>query len=373
MNYRIFLSSLLATFLGVVQAYSTIVIDASDSSPVPGASIFDASGKMIGMTDTDGSIPPTVCDKYPIAIRSLGYNEHTLTAPADTVLLTGRIYDLKEVEVGTADRNVVRLICYIREYSSSASSDKSATIFAEYMADYFLPRKGAKKIKTQRHPRVLGGRGFGHFTDSDSGLDSVAYLQHLGTGMFSWIELIEIDGKPVETSHRLKDNPALKGDTIHGKHGLKEVYRQNDRSFSATFDALADKKGHVWSPTALKLIGATLDIDQMFMSQTYFRNRSGEYWPEDLVSATYTMNALGRGKWIKKAFDTKGDVSLKAYFEIYIVDREYLPADEAKQLMKDGTLSMKVRRPAEAPQPDAATQRIIDRVIAERRDTGQGN
>ncbi|MDE6306613.1 MAG: hypothetical protein K2L90_08510, partial [Muribaculaceae bacterium] len=172
---------------------------------------------------------------------------------------------------------------------------------------------------------------------------------------------------------RLKDTPALKGDTIHGKHGLKEVYRQNDHSFSATFDALADKKEHVWSPTALKLIGATLDIDQMFMSQTYFRNRSGEYWPEDLVSATYTMNALGRGKWIKKAFDTKGDVSLKAYFEIYIVDREYLPADEAKQLMKDGTLSMKVRRPSEAPQPDAATQRIIDRVIAERRNTGQGN
>lgn len=364
MNYRHVLTFLGAALLSATAAASSVVVGRTDRSPIPGASVFDLSGRMIGMTDTDGNLPPTAHGAYPVTVRCLGYTDGVIDSPADTVFLDERVYELPEVEVGSADRNTVRLICYIREYSSSYSVNNSATVFAEYMTDYFLPRKGAKKVKAQREPRILGWRGFAHYTDTVAGLDSVAYMKYPGAGMFQLIDLIEIDDKPVEASPRLKADPWLRGDTIRGKYGLKKVYRQNDRSFSANFDALADKKDHVWSPLALKLIGATFDINQMFMSQTFFRNRSGEYWPEDLISATYTMNATGRGKWIKKAFQAKSDVHLKAYFEIYVVDREYLPADEARHMMKDESLSMKVTPPAEAPALDAATRRLIDRVTA---------
>lgn len=342
-------------------AATPTVVDRNDRAPIPGASVFDASGKMIGMSDANGTLPDIPHTNYPITIRSLGYNDLTLDAPDDSVMLTERIYQLPEITVGAADRNVVRLICYVREYTTVTGDNESTTMFAEHIVDYFLPRKGAKKVKTQRHPRKLGWRAFCHTTDKN-GLDSVSYPSS-DTNMFTWLDLIELDDKPVIAPDRMKNGAV--SDSIGGKSGLKTLYRQTDNSFTATYDALADKKGHTWSPMAFKLFGFTMDVNGMMLSQTFMRNKYGEYLPEDLTNASYTFNATGRGKWIRKAFNSDKPVDLKAYFEIYVVDREYLPADEAKELMKDDHLHMKVKRPTEAPALDAATRNLIDRVIEE--------
>jgi len=341
---------------------TSVVVDRTNRAPLPGSSVFDINGRMIGMADADGHLPQLSPTAYPITIRNLGYNDCTLDTPKDSIYLTERMYQLPEIEVGTADRNVVRLICYVREYSSVAADKGSTSTFSEYMVDYFLPRKGAKKVKTQRKPRQLSWRGFNHITNNE-GLDSVSYMKY-NSSMFSWLDLIELDDKPVIAPDRIKNGAV--SDSVAGKSGLKTLYRQTDNSFTTTFDALAGKKDHTWSPMAFKLFGLTMDVNGMMMSRTFMRTASGEYLPEDLSNASYTFNATGRGKWIRKAFDSQNPVELKAYIEIYVVDREYLPAEEAKTLMKDDNVRMKIRRPADAPPLDPATRALIDRALAER-------
>ena len=348
--------------MAIASATTPVVVDRTDRAPLPGASVFDSTGKMIGMTDADGNLPQLTQTAYPITIRSLGYNDRILDTPEDSVFLTERVYQLPEIEVGAADRNVVRLICYVREYSNVVSDNISSSMFIEYMVDYFLPRKGAKKAKAQRKPRQLTWRGFSH-TTNNSGLDSVAYMKY-NSSMFSWLDLIELDEKPVVAPDRMKNGAV--SDSVAGKSGLKNLYRQTDNSFTTTFDALAGKKDHTWSPMAFKLLGLTMDVNGMMMSRTFMRTASGEYLPEDLTNASYTFNATGRGKWIRKAFDSQNPVDLKAYIEIYVVDREYLPAEEAKTLMKNDNVRMKIRRPADAPPLDPATRALIDRALAER-------
>ena len=57
------------------------VIDATDHSPVSAASIFDASGNMVGFTWSDGVFSEIPTTAYPVTIRCMGYEQLVIERP----------------------------------------------------------------------------------------------------------------------------------------------------------------------------------------------------------------------------------------------------------------------------------------------------
>ena len=57
------------------------VIDATDRSPVAAASIFDASGNMVGFTWSDGVFSEIPESAYPVTVRCMGYEQLVIERP----------------------------------------------------------------------------------------------------------------------------------------------------------------------------------------------------------------------------------------------------------------------------------------------------
>ena len=84
------------------------VIDAVDHSPVAAASIFDATGNMVGFTWSDGVFSEVPESAYPITIRCMGYEMLVIEQPEDkTWEMTPMAYELDEVVIVPVNRNVL--------------------------------------------------------------------------------------------------------------------------------------------------------------------------------------------------------------------------------------------------------------------------
>ena len=90
----------------------TVVVDASDMQPLAGASVFDNSGTLVTITDADGAFGAV---GLPATVRCLGY-EAAVTGPSapDTLALRTASYELGEMTLNLAERDVLRLVCYVR-------------------------------------------------------------------------------------------------------------------------------------------------------------------------------------------------------------------------------------------------------------------
>lgn len=57
------------------------VIDSTDRSPISAASIFDATGNMVGFTLSDGVFSEIPASAYPITLRCMGYEQLIIERP----------------------------------------------------------------------------------------------------------------------------------------------------------------------------------------------------------------------------------------------------------------------------------------------------
>ena len=87
----------------------TVVVDGDDRSPLIAASVFDANGTLVALTDTCGAFSA----RLPVAVRCMGYEAATLDHEADTLALAPASYGLPEMTFNLANRDVLRLICYV--------------------------------------------------------------------------------------------------------------------------------------------------------------------------------------------------------------------------------------------------------------------
>lgn len=310
-------------------ARDIVVLDSIDSSPVTGATAFDSNGTIIGLSDAAGKLTGIPGSAFPLTLRCLGYAS-LATPAADTVRLAPVAYPLRELTVIPGGRPVTRLVCYVREYGSGSTSTDTVRLQAEYMVDYFIAEGKARGFSDKDSPRKLSQRIHIRHTDA-SGRDT-SYTPDDDEGL-SWLLLAEMSGGETRAPQSVIDGAPT--DTVRGRSGYKTIYRRTPGLFTVTSDALADKKNHRMSPFIFKMLGFTIDINELVMSEAYAPNPTGVHTLSDLRYKTLGLRMLAKGKWIKKAFGTSEPIDMHGLIEIYPVETTRLTVDEARELRSD--------------------------------------
>lgn len=334
------------------------VVDKEDLSPLAGATVFANSGVIIGMTDHNGEIIVSSDQLFPITIKYLGYEPLTCQSSDKDAEMTHSLFSLKEVMVTPVDRPVVRILCYIREYVSGATGTDTLMSFNEHMGDFFLPlRDKVKNFKAKPSPRFLTSRLRSRMSNSN-GLDSI-FIPEYRDDTFSWEMMVTMPFSPVSESDKIKSG--AKTDSIAGKHGIKHRLRKNGKSsYSIQTDYLADSKNHRISPFIFKLLGLSIDFNELQGSWVYKGNDKGNYTPADIISGTFSLSVVGRGKWIKKAFKSDTPIQMYSFYEIYPVEVEYLTVQEAKDMLHNESPGVRMTVSPNARPLDAAIQKMVD-------------
>ena len=339
------------------------VIDATDSIPVAVASIFDANGNVIGYTLADGTFSEISAEAYPVTLRCLGYEPLVIEQPKDTVWkMKPCFFDMQELVVVPVERNVLKQTFYVREYFSISNETDTVTYFSEHMAHRFVP--ASKDAKTGMSSKMYTDctRSYSRHKDADK--DSVA-MDNKSEFPFM-LSLIEVTDKEVTAP---KDFKAQSDSTQvyekSGKSGVLLIKKQNGQVFSYTMDGLADMENHIYSPWALKLLGMTMDINQMYITRAFRVNNEGHYIEKDLLQSNFVMEAECRGKYIRKILDSDKPVLMRMMAETYVVEREYFSKEEAKAERKKAASKTDFVIPSDVPPLNDATQRMVNRAKAE--------
>ena len=265
-------------------------------------------------------------------------------------------HELGEVVVTPGQRPIMNVLCYIREYTSGATTTDTVQYFAEHMAMFYIPQGKVKGFKANNSPQVLSSRMYQR--KFSYGNDSV-FKPEFRPDDISWLDLVSYPEKDTHETDRIKQGARV--DTIMGKHHIKTFARKTDSHYFESTDILADKKDHKMSPFIFKLLGMTIDFNEMNVSRAYKTNSKGIYKPEEMMFSTFSMEVVGRGKWIKKAFNSKDPVTMKGLFEIYPIKVDYLTVDEAKSMLQGNTPKVKFQRSEIASPLPSGVQEIVNR------------
>ena len=339
------------------------VVDAVSQLPVAAASIFDAAGNMVGFTWNDGEFSEVPESAYPITVRCMGYEKLVIERPENkTWEMTPMAYELEEVVIVPVKRNVMKQTFYVREYFSMSSETDTVTFFSEHMADRFVPTSKDAKFSGDSKFRILESRQYAHY--QLFGQDSITTdPETLFPSMATIFEPID---KEIVAPESFKEQESVtKLYEESGKSGMELIVKQNDRTFSISVDALADTKEHKISPWPLKLLGFTMEITQGYVTQAYRVNEKGVYLPKDLLESSFVIQADGRGKYLRKVLKSDKPIVIRCMVEMYVVDRDYLSKEEAKDEYKNKPTNVKFVIPSTVPPLNEATRRLVERANAE--------
>lgn len=347
------------TFILCMHARRYTVIDASDRSPVIGATVFTNSGIIKGLTDNDGNI--SIDDKeMPVTISCIGYDLLTISSATDTIIMEPLPFQLNEIVLSPADRPIKQVMCFAREYSSGIMGTDTMQYYCEYMAVAFLADRKTKGYRSyDANPTKRGVKRYARIakTDGDSVFrpkrdDDITEL--------SWFDFMAfLPEKKIEASEAIKNG--VETDTIHGKYGPKFTYRKKNGQFTMTADVLSDHKNRKWSPLLFKLIGMTADITMGSWTFSFADAESGSYGIQEFVTGTYNIHLIGKGKWLKKAFHTKEPIEMDSYMEIYPLEITNLTVEEYKEARNEYA-SIPFRYPDGIQPLSPAIKALIERI-----------
>ena len=332
------------------------VVDVMDDTPLSSATVFDAQGNVVGFTSSEGdfsNIPETA---YPITIRCIGYENIVVTHPVDTVLqMIPAVYELEEAVI-SASREVMKQTFYVREYFSICSETDTITHFLEHMCDRYVPASKGVKFKNN-DLRFRNTRCYKYYQIGDQ--DSVAVSNKPGSKVF--LGLIETE--EVDASESFKGQMGV--NRVYeekGKSGILHSRKQNERIFTEYKDGLADKKGHIAHlPFMLNMMGLSMDVHQAYVTHVYKANDASVYQPKDLIQASVVVEVLGKGKLLRQMVNSDVPVKINFSIEYYVVSREYISKEQAKEEYKAKTLKVPFEIPATVPQLSEATRKLIQR------------
>lgn len=355
------LSSLLFIEIAVAQKR---VVDAIDNSPVASAPIFNTTGNVVGMTSFDGDFSDIPESAYPITIRCIGYESLIIEESKDTtILMLPSVYELEEVVV-SAKRDVLKQTFYVREYFTLSNATDTVSYFLEHMADRYVAT--SEDIKFSKNSlRNRNCRSYVHFKVEN--VDSVAYESE--PSFPSFLSIVQFINKEFDTQKFFKDQTgATKLYEDKGKSGTTMLLKQNENTLTMVADFLADSKDHDYSNLLLKMIGLSMNIEQLYSTFIYEANDSGHYLPKDLIQTGIVMEAEGKGKLFRLMLNSKTPVAINSSIELYVVDREYLSKEQAKKEYKDKKSKIPFEIPASVPDLDEATKQLVKRANALKND-----
>ncbi|MCH5230021.1 MAG: hypothetical protein J1F12_08535 [Muribaculaceae bacterium] len=336
-NQNQLIISKLLIFVLLIASFFTLkaeikVTDAKTGQPLPKASIFDKNGVFIAVTNDEGIVPQNVAaSSFPINIRYVGYVPLKLLSPdIEIVTMEETSYTLPEVVVDDVSRNILYLQAYVREYATAENSKDTLAIFKEQLVDYAIP-VGKAKFKGWKKPRVLSQQEYEYkkIEKKDISIDTL---------------LLNEGGKMRSTNFNITQKfklpeSILSGDSTeyvkYGKHYPEEKWNVRGNYYIYENDKLADYKDHNFQPGILKILGMTMA--QTMCDYKYIFEKEGKKGAnvENLVAASENFDLIMKGKTFKKATEQDEDTKLAFFTEMYVIDRAYLTADEAKELKKD--------------------------------------
>lgn len=349
----------LCIYLSIYAGNTITVVDDSSNEPLPAATVFSQTGIIIGLTDKDGRITIPSANDYPVSVRCLGYETTRCNEGLQEVRMEMAAYSLPEVLVTPVDRPVVRMVCYVREYLSAVVGADTLMNYNEHMADvFFTTRDKVKGFKPKTSPRFLRSRLYARKATS-GGNDSI-YQPRFRNDTFAWEHLINLPNEQVTVSNAIANG--AKTDTVAGKYGVKTLMRKPDgNTYIVQTDYLANSKNHTLSPFIFKMLGMTIDFNECQGSLIYRSNdTTSSFSPADLVSASFSMSVLGKGKWIKTMLRTDNEVQMYCFYEIYPVHVDYLTVNEAKELSGNENASVEWSISPDARPLEPAIQRIVN-------------
>lgn len=361
-RFLIFLSLISLIGIGTIKAdIKSIVIDDIDNSPIIAASVFDASGNILGLTDNYGYLPAHTASHYPLTIRCISYEPQVVTSPTDSIGMIACSYDLDEIVVVEGERNVLKLTCYVREYSSLSNKNDSSITYNEHMVDFFIPRHKKAKFKGKYTPRTLASRCYS--LNKFNGEDSLS----VSNDESLWLNLAKIDSTTLYEPKSFKNSKEIvKSETIKGKYFISTISRKTPNIYSVSEDKLADEKEHKFSPWILKMFGLSTDFTKLYTTSTYYPSTNGAYKPEDLISTSLSMDAVARGKIYRNVTNSDKPLDLKMLIELYVADKEFISADEAKIQSKEKPNNVSFIIPKSAPKLDPKILKLIERAKSQK-------
>lgn len=347
---------LLLALVGSVSAHAVVVADVATKEPIVAAVVFSANGSIVDNTDIDGRATKLTSGDFPVTVKCLGYKQRISVAMSDTLFMEQDFHELGEVIVTPGQRPIMNVLCYIREYTSGGTTTDTVQYFAEHMAMFYIPQGKVKGFKASNSPQILSSKLYQRIMRN--GRDSVFKPEYRPDDI-SWIDLVSYPEKCVQQTDKIKQGAMI--DTIMGKHHVKTITRKTDKFYFESTDALADKKDHKMSPFIFKMLGMTIDFNEMSINRAYRAKEDGLYKPEDMMMSTLAIEVIGKGKWIKKAFNSKDPVTMKGLFEIYPIKIDYLTIDEAKNMLYENPPKVKFQRSELASFLPSGIQDIVKR------------
>ncbi len=324
---KAFLTSGLLVCCLAALAKVTIVVEKNSANPVEGATVFSNSGRIIGQTNGNGAVEVPQGD-FPITVRCMGYDAVTGGKDADTLRLSPREYAMDTVTVSAKDRPVTRVIGFVREYTTGATTTDTTYTFNEYMAELFLAPHKTKGYKDgDSHARIRNKRSYQRIAHAN-GTDSISKG---GEDALAMVEFLLYMPNSFSVPERMKKGATV--DQIPGKYAPKSWITNNGRLFKVKMDPLSDYKDHKLSPWILKLMGFSMDMTKIDINYIYRSHAdTTAYLPNELLEASVAASVTGNGKWIKKIYKTKDPILMLTFMEFYPVDVSRVTIDEYKEL-----------------------------------------
>ncbi|MDE6654843.1 MAG: hypothetical protein K2K37_10710, partial [Muribaculaceae bacterium] len=325
---------------------------------VIGATVFGNSGVIKGLTGNDGKIIVEATE-LPVVIQCIGYEQTIVSSTDDTIKLSPRAYELKEVET-PADRPIKRVLCFASEYSSGLVGKDTMQYYCEYMAQAYI---STGKVKGYRNydakPQIMTSKRYARIAKID--IDSVFRPQRDDDiTELSWFDFLAfLPNEKTEAPDAIKKG--CETDTVKGKYGPKFIYRKKNGLFTMTCDYLSEHKDRIWSPLFFKLLGLTTDITMGSWTFSFADNGANTFGLPEFLSGTYNIHLTAKGKWIKKAFGTKDPIEMDSYLEIYPVEITNMTVDEYKEA-RDAYPSTPFNYPDGIQPLSPAIQALIERI-----------
>ena len=347
-----------------LNAYGVLTIkDARSGLPLPKASIFDKNGAFIAVSNEDGTIPSSVnSQSFPINIRYVGYLPVELKTPADQdVLMYESTYQLPEVVVDDKSRNLLYILAFVRDYTTGYDANDTLVYYQEQIVDFVLPLTKKTKEKGWKKARILASREYDHVIKNrkDVQKDTFRYKENQNNKNGQTYSLNE----KFEIPEQLISGDQTKV-VIDGKYYPQETWTKIGDSYILYKDELADEKNHVYSPNALKVLGATADNTRNEAIFKFTPDSNGQIKPDKINEVAFFFDVTLKGKLWKMASKQKEPIVLSTYGELYVIDRAYLTAEEVKDLKKNPTvIDVNFKVPENIPEPPAEITDLKNKVL----------
>lgn len=340
-------------------ARNIVVADSASRCPLPGASVFNAKGHAIGMSNAKGRLPFVSASDFPLTVRYLGYKERSVSdAACDTVFLAEAPTELAEVVFETGKTKMLHMLGYVREYSTLSTCTDTVFLFREKMVDYMLDPDGKSSFRGWRSPRILKTRSYYHFTDR-FGLDSVSDESN---NHFSWSDWTG-PGLTAELP------PALirvesGTDTLQGKYSPSEIWSRNGDRVTVDVNVLADTAARKWVAELAGFFRKDLDFENLRVRYNYDNITAGQVSPADLTEYSFNIESNGRGHEMFKFNKKDEPFFVSTYAEVYILDKEYITVKEAKKWknLNLAAAGLEILKHEDAPELQSAVAALIARV-----------